>query len=196
MTLTAQFMTMIAMISGGIYIGAAVDTFERLFYKRNKKSWLELVWQLAFWVIQAALLFFLLFIVNYGELRLYVFVAILCGYAAYRGLLQPGYKKILEHVINVATKLITFFLRLFNAVIIWPIRTIILLITSLLFAVYKVFYKCTHLLFLVVLYPFLLVFRAIWKLLPIKAKKNLNKTAGFWVKIKNTINKWKDRTRK
>ncbi|WP_163527983.1 spore cortex biosynthesis protein YabQ [Halobacillus ihumii] len=196
MTLTTQFMTMVVMLAGGIYVGAAVDTFERLFSKRNKRSWLELFWQLAFWVAQAALLFFLLFLVNYGELRLYVFIAVICGYSAYRALFQTRYKKLLEYIIRFVTRLMTFFARLFNAIIIWPIRTIIMLITTLLLFVYKVFYKGIHLLFLVVLYPFLLIFRMIWKLLPKKLKKNLNKTAGFWVKIKNTINKWKERMRK
>ncbi|MCP3029686.1 spore cortex biosynthesis protein YabQ [Halobacillus sp. A5] len=191
MTLTTQFMTMIAMVAGGIYTGAAIDTFERLFRNRNKRSWLEFAWQSAFWMTQAAFLFFLLYSVNYGEIRMYIFVALFCGYAGYRALFQRGYNRILEAGIRVVMGILRFLKRLFDIFIVWPLTTLIIISKNVLIWVYRILYKGIFIVFTVVFYPILLLFRIIWKLLPEKIKKYFLQLAGFYDTIKNIIvNKW------
>ncbi|MFC7322307.1 spore cortex biosynthesis protein YabQ [Halobacillus campisalis] len=190
MTLTTQFMTMISMIAGGIYIGMAADTFERLFYKRNKKSWLEFVWQSAFWITQAAFLFYILYKVNYGEMRVYIAVALLCGYAAYRALLQELYHRWLEFWIRVILRILRFMKRLFNVLVVWPLMAVVVLSKNVLFLVYRVLYKGIYIVFIVAFSPFLFIFRIVWKLLPINTKKFLHKIGGFYVTIKNIIKNW------
>ncbi|MFC7061773.1 spore cortex biosynthesis protein YabQ [Halobacillus seohaensis] len=191
MTLTTQFMTMMSMVAGGVYIGAAVDTFERLFHMRNKKSWLEFIWQSAFWIAQAAFLFFILYTVNYGEIRFYIFIAVLCGYAAYRALFQTGYNKWLEFWIRVTLTILRFIRRLFNIFILWPIITLVILAKNIIFWVYRLLYKGIYIVFLVIFSPILFVFRIVWKLLPINTKNYLHKIGGFCVTIKNSIsNRW------
>ncbi|MFG6150763.1 spore cortex biosynthesis protein YabQ [Halobacillus sp. B23F22_1] len=196
MTLTTQFMTMISMIAGGIYIGAAMDTFERLFHKRNKRSWLEYGWQSAFWITQAAFLFFILYSVNYGEIRVYIFVALLCGYAAYRALFQRSYNRILEFKIRIFVSIFRFLKRLFDIFIVWPLTTSIIISKNVLLWVYRFLYKGIFIVFTVVFYPILLLFRLIWKLIPEKIKKYLLHLAGFYDTIKNIIvNKWNSKNK-
>ncbi|WP_431802040.1 spore cortex biosynthesis protein YabQ [Halobacillus andaensis] len=191
MTLTTQFMTMISMIAGGMYVGAAIDTFERLFRKRNKRSWLEFVWQSAFWMTQAAFLFFILYSVNYGEIRMYIFVALFCGYAGYRALVQKLYNRVLEVAIHIVTSIFRFLKRLFDIFIVWPLTTLVIISKNVVIWVYRILLKGIFIVITVAFYPVLLISRVIWKLLPEKIKKYLLQLAGFYVTIKNIIvNKW------
>src|SRR5699024_5518630 len=69
--------TMLTMIAGGVYLGFAFETYRRL-TRGLRKNWLFLyVLELGFWFIQTAVLFYILFKVNEGELRIYVFLACL-----------------------------------------------------------------------------------------------------------------------
>ncbi len=191
MTLTTQFITMLSMLAGGIYVGAAIDTFERLFSQRNKKSWLEIFRQLFFWLFQAAFIFYILYQANYGELRVYVFVALICGFAAYHALFQGTYLKALELWIKIVTAIVKGVKTAIYRLIIWPIRMLVVILISLLFGVYKILYKGIFIVFLVGFYPIKFVFLIFWRLLPKNLKKNLRQAAGFWVKIKNTMKNWK-----
>lgn len=193
MTLTTQFITILCMVGGGIFVAASLDVFERLFGNRNKKSWTELFYQLSFWLSQAAILFYILYKANYGELRVYVFLAILCGFAMYRALLQPLFLTGLEKLIRVAMGLYRVIKKVIYRLLIWPIRSIIFLIFSLLIVVYKIVLKGILLIIVVLFYPIRIVFIGIWRLLPKNAKKYLMFSAGFWDKIKNIMISWKKR---
>ncbi|MGP4070596.1 spore cortex biosynthesis protein YabQ [Halobacillus sp. B29] len=196
MTLTTQFVTILSMIAGGIFVGASFDTFERLFHRRNKKSWFEIIYQLTFWIFQAAFLFYLLYLANYGELRVYVFLAVLCGYAAYRALLQSIYMKMLEVWIRVVTSILRAIKKIFLHLIFIPLKSIFFLIITLLIGIFKILLKGIFLLFLVAFYPIKVVFRLIWRLLPKNTRNYLRRLAGFLDKIKNIGINWFKKFRK
>ncbi|KHE72193.1 spore cortex biosynthesis protein YabQ [Halobacillus sp. BBL2006] len=196
MTLTTQFITILTMLAGGAFVGASLDTFERFFHNRNKKSWLEIIYQLLFWLFQAAFLFYILYLANYGELRVYVFVALVCGYASYRALFQNLYLKALEVGIRVGTAILRTVKKIIYHLVIWPIKSMIFLIFSLLIGVYKILLKGIILLFVVVFYPIKLILRLIWRLVPKNMKNYLRDLAGFLDKIKNTMSNWKKRFKK
>ncbi|MGR9047959.1 spore cortex biosynthesis protein YabQ [Halobacillus faecis] len=195
MTLTTQFITIVAMIGGGMFVGASLDTFERFFGKR-KRGWLEIIYQLSFWLFQASFLFYLLYLANYGELRVYVFVAIVCGFAAYRALFQKLYLRTLEMWIRISLAVFRFLKKTVYYLIFIPSKSIIFLIISLLLGVYKILLKGIIILFLVVFYPIRLIFRIIWRLLPKNMKKYLRDLAGVLDKMKNTMNNWMKRIKK
>ncbi|WP_226585904.1 spore cortex biosynthesis protein YabQ [Halobacillus litoralis] len=196
MTLTTQFVTILSMIFGGICVGAFLDTFERFFHKRNKRSWLEIVYQLLFWLLQAAFLFYLLYLANYGELRVYVFVAIVCGFAAYRAMFQSLYLRTLEMWIRIGLGILRFLKKTIYYLLFLPSKSIIFLIISLLIGVYKILLKGIIILFVVVFYPIRLVFILIWRLLPKNMKIYLRQLAGFLDKMQNTMINWMKRFKK
>ncbi|WP_236096550.1 spore cortex biosynthesis protein YabQ [Bacillus sp. SB49] len=171
-------------------VGASMDTFERIFGRRNKRAWREVFYQLGFWFVQAVFLFYLLYLANYGELRVYVFLAILCGFSAYRALFQKVYLRALEAWIRLWLGIWNAVKKLVYYVLFLPSKSIIFLIISLLLGVYKILLKGIILLFLVIFYPIRLILRVIWRLVPKNMKNYLRKTAGFLDKIKNTWNKW------
>ncbi|MCA0972706.1 spore cortex biosynthesis protein YabQ [Halobacillus litoralis] len=193
MTLTTQFVTILSMIGGGIIVGASLDMFERFFHKRNKRSWFEIFYQLGFWFCQAVLLFYILYLANYGELRVYVFIAVVCGFAMYRALFQTFFNKWLNRLIRWAVSVMNVLKKLGYYFIVWPVQTLITLIFSLLLVVYKILLKGILLLFIILFYPVRMIFNVLWRLLPKNAKNYLRYLKGKWDKIKNTIIKWKSK---
>ncbi len=88
MTLSTQFLTMLSMIGMGSLFGAMLDTYQRFLKRPKRKSLIVFINDLFFWIIQALLIFYTLFQVNNGELRFYIFLALLCGFAAYQSLFK------------------------------------------------------------------------------------------------------------
>lgn len=141
MTLHVQLITMLTMIAGGVYLGFAFETYRRLTRDLRKNLLFLYVLELGFWFIQTAVLFYILFKVNEGELRIYVFLACLLGYSMYVVIFQKGYQKVLEGSIRIIKAffrqvfavvqtmliqpvwaLLTFLFKLLNGIIISIIR--------------------------------------------------------------------------
>lgn len=206
MTLSTQFLTMIAMIGMGSYFGAALDTYNRFLQRSKRQSWLVFINDILFWFLQGLSIFYVLFLVNKGELRFYIFLALLCGFAAYQSLLKRGYLRLLEIVISMVISIYRFFVKAFQILIYKPIYSLLMAIITLIIMLGKGLYAlvkwiCKVLLSVirVFLKPFGWLMILLWNLLPKKIKKMLeklyNKFAGFFQKTKNIIikllSKWK-----
>ena len=190
MTLSVQFFTIISMIAGGVYLGAAVDTFHRFGYIWKKRLVFSYLIEVFFWLLQTLVLFYFLYLVNQGELRFYVLLAILCGYAMYRGLFETIYKRVLERLISISLSLYHFIYRLVQVIIVLPLKKLIQLIIAIVLGLYAVLIWLLTLLFKVVYYPFKFLIGLIWRLVPQNAKKYFYHLAGFYSKIKNRLIKW------
>ncbi|GGE84715.1 spore cortex biosynthesis protein YabQ [Priestia taiwanensis] len=193
MSLNVQFLTMLAMIGMGGYLGATLDTYNR-FLKRSKRNrWFVFVYDFSFWILQALLIFYVLLLVNEAELRFYIFIAILCGYAAYQSLFRSIYLKALEHFIRLV---ITCYRFLFNAVMMIIVKPFLLLVKGIMMVllffvqvVQKIFDMCMR----IVLGILSFIGRILWMFIPKKGKLFLQKHAGIFKKAKNiviVIKKW------
>ncbi|MCM3588558.1 spore cortex biosynthesis protein YabQ [Mesobacillus maritimus] len=206
MTLTTQFLTMITMIGMGSLFGASLDTYNRFLQRRRRKNWIVFLNDVLFWILQGLSIFYVLFMVNEGELRFYIFLALLCGFAAYQSLLKRGYLKCLEWVISLMISTYKITVNLIHNLIYRPLRFLLLSIVSLvvftgkgLFLLLKMILSIVTWILKVVWKPFELIFSLLWKLLPKRIKKNVekiyNKMAGFTRKFKkytvNILNKIK-----
>lgn len=190
MTLDTQFLTMIFMVLGGLYLGIAKDTFRRFSPYWKDKWFTNYVMEICFWLTQTFLLFYVLFRINGGELRVYVFLACLLGFAMYQALASALYKKVLESIIRVFTAIYRFLEKLVRAIIITPIWWIIsLLFTSLLMtgkmivSVLIFIAKCIYI-------PIAWILKMFYRLLPDHIQKILHKIAGLYSIIKNICSKW------
>jgi spore cortex biosynthesis protein YabQ len=201
MTLSTQFMTMLAMIGMGIFFGAALDTYNRFLKRSKRKSWLVFINDLLFWILQGLFIFFVLFRVNQGELRFYIFIALLCGFAAYQGLLKATYLRWLERLISFVIAIFRFFVKLIHLLIYKPIHVlittlfeIVLMIGKGLFVVFIGLVKSVWFVIKVLFMPISWILLLIWKLCPKTIKKSVekiyNKLAGKCKIIKNIIIKW------
>ncbi len=188
------------MIGMGSYFGASLDTYNRFLQRSNRKRWIVFCHDILFWFLQGLLIFYVLFLVNKGELRFYIFLALLCGFAAYQSLLKAGYLRLLEIVISMVISIYRFFVKMVRILIFRPIYSLVMLLLSLLLMVGKGLLAlakgCGKVLLFVVqvlLKPFEWILKLFWSLLPKKIKKMIEKLynyfAGIFHKSKNIINK-------
>ncbi|ASS89732.1 spore cortex biosynthesis protein YabQ [Aeribacillus pallidus] len=200
MTLTTQFYTMIAMIGMGSFLGAALDTYNFFLKRWDRKRWVVFLNDLVFWAVQGLLTFYVLLYVNQGELRFYVFLALLCGFAAYQSLLRNGYMACLRIMIKIAVSIYQFFVKIFLLLLINPIKWIVHMAIacsmSLLLFLWKVIKWSSQLLFKlckILLAPLLWGLNILWGKAPqpIKQKMLHSKQIieGIFINIKNMLRK-------
>lgn len=164
MTLDTQLITMGAMIVGGMYLGMANDTFRRFTPLWKKSRVLTYILEILFWLTQITVLFYVLYRINFGEIRIYYFVAIAFGFTLYITFLQTIYKKLLHLFIRFVTKLLTI---LYN-IVVTPIIYIVKLIIRILLWIIRIILK--------LLYAIVKLLHAIIKLiLPEKVYKFISK---------------------
>ena len=196
MTLTTQFLTMLSMIGMGSLFGASLDTYNRFLQRRRRRNWIVFLNDILFWVFQGLSIFYVLFMINEGELRFYIFLALLCGFAAYQSLLKRTYLLILDWLISLAISTYKISVNLFKTLVYQPLRFLFMSAVSLLvllgkgiFSLLKTTLKILYWILKVAWKPFQLILIIFWKLLPKKIKKVVekiyNKMAGFTRKFQN-----------
>jgi len=190
MTLSIQFATMAVMIVSGLYLGISLDTFRRLIPYRKQSTILTYVMEIGFWLMQAFILFFVLFQANGGDLRFYIVIAVLLGFSIYQALFKNVYKNLLEKLIQGITAVYRFFKRLIEVLLITPFRWAFLLISKILLGLGMALGTILLYALRIILYPFKLLFKLIDRLLPQNVKKLLYKSAGLYSKIKNKCIQW------
>ena len=201
MTLSTQFMTMLAMIGMGIFFGAGLDTYNRFLKRSKRKSWLVFINDVLFWILQGLFIFFVLFRVNQGELRIYIFIALLCGFATYQSLFKVIYSRWLEVLISFVISLLRFFVKIVYLLVYKPIYFVIttllelvLMIGKSLLVLFKWIIKAMWFAIKVLFMPIMWILLLIWKLSPKTIKKSVekiyNKWAGKYKTIKNIIIRW------
>lgn len=204
MSLTVQFYTMLSMVGMGAWVGAALDTYHRFLQRPKRKRWIVFIHDLLFWTVQALLIFYVLLLVNEAELRIYIFVALLCGFAAYQSLLKKLYVKMLEAIIQFTIRTYKLLASLFKLLVIKPIILFIqLLIAILLFLlrtiqaislfIYRLCIRILLLIWKIVYVPLRFIGTLVWKLLPNRVKIFIRHCAGFLRKIekmKVIVLKW------
>ncbi|WP_163102900.1 spore cortex biosynthesis protein YabQ [Peribacillus alkalitolerans] len=210
MTLTIQFYTLISMIAMGSYFGAALDTYNRFLQRSKRKRWIVFIHDLLFWLVQGLIIFYVLFLVNQGELRFYLFLALLCGFAAYQALFKKLYMSVLEWMIQFVISLFKLLVKIITILLVRPIIGLIKITYFLTIKILKGLYTLVKLIFRVVLSiirvvlrPIWWILKIIWKLLPKYVTKRVDRfckyLAGFYKKLQKTFinrlqwikNKWK-----
>ncbi|AZB41200.1 spore cortex biosynthesis protein YabQ [Bacillus sp. FJAT-42376] len=203
MTLTVQFYTMFAMAGMGAWLGAALDTYRRFLVRSKRAGWIVFFHDLVFWLLQSVLFFYVLLLVNEGELRIYMFLAILLGFAAYQSMLKGIYLAVLNFMIHSVMLILKILGRIGQIFLIKPVRGILSLIVMIAAGLLNVFLKILKWAFLltwgavkIVLAPVRWILLLIWKMQPRFLKKFFSgiflKSEGIMKKAKNLmISAWK-----
>lgn len=186
MTLNIQFLTMITMITGGFYLGMAHETFRYFSPYWRKKVILTYVLELSFWLSHTFLLFYLLYRVNGGEIRLYVFIACLFGFSIYQGLMVNLYKRLLERLIRVVTSIARALKKIFVILVIKPLKGVLYLLVFIIQTAFIVIYYPIK----VLLFPFTWTLGKIYQRLPRSFQKIITKWGRFYSIIKNKCPTW------
>ncbi len=201
MTLSTQFYTMLSMIGMGALFGATLDTYSRFLNRSERNRWVVFINDILFWVLQALSIFYILFVVNFGEIRFYIFLALLCGFAGYQALIKQHYLSFLERLILFCISLYNFVVKMVKNLIYSPIKWMVVLVLTLVLSMgkgllsvilflLKVILNIVHWAVKLVITPIWWILKAIWNLLPKNLTKRVeklyNKVAGiFKAYIKN-----------
>jgi spore cortex biosynthesis protein YabQ len=193
MTLTIQLMTILSMIGMGIYLGIIIDTYQRFLKRKQRNKIIVFLWDFFFWLVQALLCFLVLFNVNGAELRLYVILAIVCGFACYQSLFHFIYLRYLEIAIIIIKRIFQFIYQTIRYIIVMPIVWLLTTLGSIFLFIWLLIVRVIKGIIIVLLKigKFLLIL--LWQPIPTKWKKNLQKTTRILVyprKIAYTLKKW------
>lgn len=178
------------MMIGGIYLGFATETFRRAAMTWKSNLILSYVFEICFWITQTCILFFVLYNVNEGELRFFIFLACLLGFSIYTVLFKTMYKRLLEFFIKIMKTTIKWTIQTINVLIIHPIKWTVQMIIAILLYVVHV---CRHLLFFlfkILFYPIKLLINVMKIILPEKVVKNITSMATFCSTIIYKLKKW------
>ncbi|GAA0439400.1 spore cortex biosynthesis protein YabQ [Lentibacillus halophilus] len=190
MTLSAQFATMLSMTAGGFYLGIILDTYRRLSIYWKGSPFMIYAMEIVFWLSQTMLLYYVLFLVNSGELRVYVFLACLLGFSMYKGVAANAYQTFLEHIIRMVAAVYRFCRRTVQILVIIPVKAIILFMSAVAMSILRAATALVRWLVTIVFTPVFWLFRLLYSLLPSSFQKKLYKIAGFYSKIENICRKW------
>ncbi|MFD2761413.1 spore cortex biosynthesis protein YabQ [Lentibacillus juripiscarius] len=189
MTLSVQFLTMISMTAGGFYLGMILDTYRRLSIHWKSSPFMKYFMEIVFWLTQTMLLYYVLFRVNSGELRFYVFLACLLGFSMYQGLAARPYKAFLEHIIRMVAAAYRFCKRTVQVLVIIPVKWLFQLITVIAVFILSTLATILRWLVKIIAVPLFWLCRLVYRMLPQTVQKKLHKIAGFYSKIENICRK-------
>jgi spore cortex biosynthesis protein YabQ len=189
-SLTVQLQTMLAMVAMGGWLGVAIDTYSRLIRGRCWNKWITVINDGLFWILQGLFVFYVLLQINDGEMRLYILLALLCGYASYRALLFNVYMKILEAIIQGVIRTYYFFKKMLFIFVINPVKVLLKFLYKLCMMIIGMVITVIFFLLKVVYTPFVWIGRGIWWLLPKEKLKKLKSKLGFFKKVQNYIKRW------
>ncbi|KAA6470888.1 spore cortex biosynthesis protein YabQ [Bacillus swezeyi] len=195
MTLTTQFYTMLAMAGMGAWLGASLDTYTRFVIRAKTVRWLLFIHDLLFWMVQGLLFFYVLLSVNEGEFRIYIFLAVMLGFAAYQSLFKQIYIKILGWMISFFVLICRMTSKMMQMVIFRPVvwtfqsfLAIILFLMRNIYVLFRFFAVCLYKILKFAGYPFYFLIYQCYKLLPARIRGILSrffqKGAGFFKKGK------------
>lgn len=159
MSLTIQLYTMLSMIGMGAWIGASLDTYQRFLKRQERKRWLVFIHDILFWIVQALFVFYVLLLVNEAELRIYVFLALLCGFAAYQSLLKAIYMRLLNFLIYIFVQTTHFFVQIIKLLMIKPVIIIAQLFIAFILFLFRILLSIGHVLWKMVIWILLFIWK-------------------------------------
>ena len=201
MTLSTQFMTMLAMVSMGLFFGVCLDTYQYFLKRPMRKRSIVFIHDILFWISQALLMFYVLFLVTKGEVRVYLVLALLLGFSMYKSLFQALYLQLLKKIISICVHSYRFFIKVFVNIVYKPIKSIIFFLLSIIIALGKGLLALVNGIIRVLRFIIRILFKPIgwllsllWLIVPKKGKlfveRISSKLAGYYFKIKNYLKEW------
>ncbi|MDI4649379.1 spore cortex biosynthesis protein YabQ [Cohnella hashimotonis] len=138
MNAAVHWSTIGAMILCGLGMGTVFDIYRAAAARLRFRRWLLPLFDLLYWVAATLIVFRILLGVNYGEVRLYVFLGIGIGVCAYFGLFSSYVLRAAGWIFEALRKLGLLLWRIVRILLVVPLMWIVRALASLLDAVFVV----------------------------------------------------------
>ncbi|RAL23183.1 spore cortex biosynthesis protein YabQ [Thermoflavimicrobium daqui] len=139
MTLQTQVLTMMTMFGSGFLLGAILDTYQALKDRFRLKGWTVSLIDLLYWFVATWLVFSLLLWSNWGQLRFYIFIAVLLGLFVYYQWLSRWVVYLIELTIYLMELLFRWIFHLLRLLIWLPVITLCGWLNRLLQLIWRLF---------------------------------------------------------
>ncbi|MFD1427948.1 spore cortex biosynthesis protein YabQ [Kroppenstedtia sanguinis] len=136
--LQTQWLTLGLMLGSGWLMGFMLDLYRVLSRRFRLGGWAVSLVDLLYWAVSAGLVFSLLMWSNWGELRFYIFAAILIGWLAYHTWFESAARRGIEWGVHAVEQILRFFLRLFLMLVWRPVVAVGVLLKKLLVLGFRV----------------------------------------------------------
>jgi spore cortex biosynthesis protein YabQ len=156
MTLHMQFATMGMMLLGGLSLGGLFDFYRVLANHFRMPRYAYYFWDVVFWILGTLLVFKLLYDINWGQVRLFIFIGLLVGMGLYFWLFSGLVMKLVLRVIQFVRILVHIGVRTVKILIITPI--------SLLFRAIAIFFGFLSAIAIFLYQVMLQLLYTVWKL--------------------------------
>ncbi|NHN35069.1 spore cortex biosynthesis protein YabQ [Paenibacillus sp. S3N08] len=157
MTLHIQFATMGMMMLGGLSLGGLFDLYRVLANYFRMPRYAYYFWDVVFWILGTLLIFKLLYDINWGQVRLFIFIGLLVGMVVYFWLFSGLVVKLVLKLIQFLKFVIQIGVRAFKILIIVPI--------SLLYRACAIFFGFLFAIAIFLYQVMLQLLYTVWKLL-------------------------------
>jgi spore cortex biosynthesis protein YabQ len=171
-SLQTQTITMFVMFGSGFLLGAILDTYQALRIRLRLKGWTVSLIDLLYWFVSAGLVFRLLMWSNWGQLRFYIFIAILAGLFCYYRWLSRVFQRLIRGLIYGIEILLGWIWSLTQHLILNPLKLIYQFITKLTLSILKI-----------LMLPIGWIFKTVHRLI-LPYRKRIHQVVNKWRKKK------------
>ncbi|MCP1181497.1 spore cortex biosynthesis protein YabQ [Paenibacillus sp. 1781tsa1] len=119
-----QWITLMWMLTSGVVMGMAYDSYRVLSGQLRFPRWSIHTLDLLYWVASALFVFRMLYAGNHGQLRFYVFLGLIIGVCFYFWLLSVTTQRFVVMLIKLARTLIHWCGHILNILIVMPVKGI------------------------------------------------------------------------
>lgn len=122
MNLQTQWMTLVWMLASGTLMGVAFDSYRVVSGQLRFSRWSVHLLDLLYWVASALFVFQMLYHVNQGELRFYVFLGLFLGVWIHFLFLSVLIERFVVNLIRIVQRIYSFFVKLIYMTLFAPIK--------------------------------------------------------------------------
>jgi len=109
------------MVLSGAALGLLYDGYRVLSGELRFPRWMLPPLDILYWAVATAAVFRVLYLSNGGEVRIYVFLALLLGISMYFALLSGFFVQAIQRAIELVRRLIRFSIWLFDVLVVRPV---------------------------------------------------------------------------
>ncbi|WDL98984.1 spore cortex biosynthesis protein YabQ [Alicyclobacillus sp. ALC3] len=141
MSALQQIRSVLELVAAAALLGALFDVYNTVTGASKVLRFFRPVADLAFWLVAAVLVFFVLFSTDDGRLRLYTFPLLVIGYLLYRSWFHRRVVRSAFVVVRIVQAVLRFFWRIIYRLLIWPLQEAMLAVRFILRLVYRILCK-------------------------------------------------------
>lgn len=121
MSLDIQWLTIGVMLAAGAGMGVLFDSYRVVSDHFKFPRWSLSIMDMLYWILSAFIVFRLLYVSNFGEVRGYVFIGLVCGVVVYAVLISKPYSKLVLILIAIVQRFVHTVMRIFDFTVLKPL---------------------------------------------------------------------------